>query len=383
MREIILLLALGSASSGISLRIVEPMLPRLASDFGTTVPAAAAVITAFAAGYAIGQLLYGPLGDRFGKLRVATLSQLGAAVLTMACALAPDAGTLAALRFITALLASASTILGMAYIGDTVPVAERQPVVARFIIGTISGQAMGPLVGGVFTDLFGWKGAFLAAGGLFALVPAILYLRTASQWATEKRSMASGNPYAAYLQIVKLSRVRYVLFVAFTDAFLFFGAYSFLGALLKERFDLSFTAIGAILAGFGVGGILYTFAVRALLVSLGQGGMAALGGLICCASFALITLSPFVELALPCTVALGLSFYMLHNTVQLKATEMAPQARGASVSSYASLWSVGQAAGVAVMGAAITQFQYTVPIIAFGIGFALLGVWMRARLARF
>jgi len=383
MREIILLLALGSANSGISLRMVEPMLPQLAADFGVGVSQAAMVITAFAGGYAISQLVYGPLGDRFGKLRIATLSLTGAALLTMVCGLTHDVVSLAILRLLTALFASAPTILGIAYIGDNVALEARQPVVARFIMGTISGQALGPLVGGMFTDLLGWKGAFVATGAIFAIVPTILYFRTRAHWAGEKRSIASGNPYASYLQIVKLTRVRYVLFAAFADAFLFFGAYSFLGALLKERFELSFTAIGAILAGFGAGGLLYTIFVRVLLASLGQRGLVALGGAVCCIAYAVISLSPAVALALPCTVALGMSFYMLHNTVQLKATEMAPQARGASVSSYSALWSIGQATGVAVMGVAIAQFGYTGPIIGFGLGFAALGLWMRASLARF
>ena len=383
MREIILLLALGSTNSGISLRMVEPMLPSLATDFGVDVSSAAVVITAFAGGYAVSQLIYGPLGDRFGKLRIATLSLAGAALLTMACALTHDAASLAILRFLTALFASASTILGIAYIGDNVALEARQPVVARFIMGTISGQALGPLVGGIFTDLLGWQGAFLATGGIFAIVPAILYFRTRSQWAGEKRSIVSGNPYGAYLKIVRLSRVRYVLFAAFADSFLFFGAYSFLGALLKDRFDLSFTVIGAILAGFGAGGLLYTLFVRVLLASIGQRGLVALGGLLCCVAYTVISLSPAVVVAFPCTLALGMSFYMLHNTVQLKATEMAPQARGASVSSYSALWSIGQASGVAVMAAAIAQLGYSAPIIFFGVGFAALGLWMRVSLERF
>jgi MFS family permease len=53
------------------------------------------------------------------------------------------------------LFASSSFSLGLAYIGDRVPIAERQPVVARFVIGTICRQALGPIVGGVVTDWIG------------------------------------------------------------------------------------------------------------------------------------------------------------------------------------------------------------------------------------
>ena len=68
MREIIFLLALASANSGIALRAVEPMLPQLAEDFGTSISATALIISAYAFAYAGSQLLYGPIGDRLAGL---------------------------------------------------------------------------------------------------------------------------------------------------------------------------------------------------------------------------------------------------------------------------------------------------------------------------
>jgi len=382
MREAIFLIALGSVNGGLALRIMEPMLPRLATQFGTSISATAMVITAFAVGYAGGQLLHGPIGDRFGKLRVVTICLLGAAAASLGCALAQGVASLATLRFVAAVFASASTVLGLAYIGDRVPIAERQPVVARFVGGTIIGQALGPLAGGLFTDLIGWRGTFVVVAAVFAVVSSILFLRTRGQWAGAARAPSGGNPFAVYVRVLALPRVRLVVSTGFADGFLFFGAYSFLGAFLKLKFDLSLTAIGAILAGFGVGGVLYTLVVRRLLVSLGQRGLVLWGGAICCIAYATIALSSTWVLAIPCTVALGFSFFMLHNTGQTKATEMAPQARGAGVSVYTSAWSLGQAAGVAAMGLAVSFVDYAPAIIGFGLGFLALGAWMRANLDR-
>jgi predicted MFS family arabinose efflux permease len=61
---------------------------------------------------------------------------------------------------------------------------------------------------------------------------------------------------------------------------------------------------------------------------------------------------------------------------------VAPDARGSAVSLYACSWALGQAAGVAAMGAAVAAFGYAPMIMAFGIGFCLLGVWLRSGLAR-
>ena len=382
MREIIFLLALASANGGIALRAVEPMLPRLASEFGTSVSSTAMIISAYAFAYAGSQLLYGPIGDRFGKLRVASLSLMGAAAGSFGCALAPDLVTLALMRLVTALFASTPVILGMAYIGDRVPAAERQPVIARFIIGTISGQALGPAIGGAVTDIAGWRGTFALIGAVFALVSTTLFVRTRAQWSEEKGTPFLHNPLAVHLRLLESPRVRRVVAVGFIETFIFFGAYSFLGAYLKLRFDLSLTLIGALLAGFGIGGILYGLMVRRLLMQLGQRGLVLSGGVACFAAYALAMLTPVWQVFIACTVGLGFGFYMLHNTLQTKATEMAPHSRGSALALYSSGWALGQAVGVAAMGFAVSLFDYRLPIVAFGAGYLLLGLWMRRNLGK-
>jgi predicted MFS family arabinose efflux permease len=381
-REIIFLLALASANSGIALRAVEPMLPQLASDFGTSISATALIISAYAFAYAGSQLLYGPIGDRFGKLRVVTLSLMGAALGSLGCALAQDLATLAAMRLVTALFASTPVILGMAYIADRVALAERQPVIARFIIGTITGQALGPAAGGALTDLIGWRGAFAVIGAVFAVVSAILYRRTRAQWDGERRSASLGNPLTVHLRLLESTRVRYVVSVGLIETFLFFGAFSFLGAYLKLRFDLSLSLIGLILAGFGIGGVLYAIGARRLLREFGQRGLVLAGGVACFAFYTLAMLTPVWQTFIVCTIGLGFSFYMLHNTLQTKASEMSPEMRGSGLALYSSGWAMGQALGVAAMGLAIGLADYGAAIILFGAGYFALGWWMRGNLNR-
>jgi predicted MFS family arabinose efflux permease len=307
---------------------------------------------------------------------------MGAAAGSFGCALAPDLATLAAMRLVTALFASTPVILGMAYIGDRVRAEERQPVIARFIIGTISGQALGPAIGGAVTDIAGWRGTFALIGVVFALVSTTLLVRTRAQWSDEKVTPVLGNPLAVHLRLLESPRVRRVVAVGFIETFIFFGAYSFLGAYLKQRFDLSLTLIGALLAGFGIGGIFYGLMVRRLLMQLGQRGLVLGGGVACFAGYALAMLTPVWQFFGACTIGLGLGFYMLHNTVQTKATEMAPHSRGSALALYSSGWALGQAAGVACMGLAVGLFDYQWPILAFGACYFALGLWMRRNLER-
>ena len=378
-REAILLLALAGFNAGISLRCVEPMLPKLAADFGTSVSAASAIIISFALAYAGSVLLQGPLGDRFGKLRVVTAGTALAGAVSIGCAFAWDVGSLAALRFATGIFASSSVALGMAYIGDVVPLGARQTTIAHFIAGSLLGQTVGPLFGGALTDWLGWRAAFAGLGCVFLLVSSILFLRTSASWGPS--APGRFNPLLIHTRLLSRPAVRWLAGIGIAETFLFFGAYVFLSAYFKLRFDLSFTTIGLILAGYGVGGLLYSSTVR-WLVRLGERGLVTAGGTLGCALFILVVRVPHWAYAIPCTIGLGLAFYLIHNTVQTRATEIAPDARGSAVALYASAWATGQALGVAAMGLAASVFGYAPMIAVFGLGFGVLGLWLRANLSR-
>lgn len=357
------------------------MLPKLADEFGVSVSAASIVMTTYAFAYAASLLLQGPLGDRYGKLRVVAIGMALAGLASLGCAAAWDVGSLATMRLATGMFASASVALGMAYIGDVVPVAERQTTIAHFIAGSMLGQMLGPLVGGAFTDWVGWRVSFAALGVVFLGVAAILTLRTASGWAAARSGPF--RPFEVYRSLWSRKPMRWLFAVGTAETLFFFGGYAFLGAFLKARFDVSFTTVGLILAGFGLGGLLYSSMARVLIRSLGERGLVVAGGVLGGAMFVAVVLVPYFALTAPCTIGLGVAFYLLHNTIQLKATEVAPDARGTAVALYATAWALGQAFGVAVFGLVVAAYGYAPAIMACGVLFAALGLWLRSNLHRF
>jgi predicted MFS family arabinose efflux permease len=355
------------------------MLPKLAEEFGASVAAASSVITTYAFAYAASLLMQGPLGDRYGKLRVVTFGMALAGVASLGCALAWDLPSLAGMRLVTGMFASASVALGMAYIGDVVPMSERQATIAHFIAGSMLGQMLGPLVGGALTDWVGWRGSFLLLGAVFLCVAAVLLLRTRPWPAALEGAF---RPLAVYRGLWERRAMRWLLGVGITETFFFFGAFAFLGAFLKERFDVSFTVLGLILAGFGAGGLAYSLTARVFIRRLGERGMVSAGGLLGAALFIAVLIMPDLAWTLPCTVGLGLAFYLIHNTIQAKATEIAPDARGSAVALYATGWALGQALGVAAIGLIVAGAGYAPAIVACGIGFGILGLWLSTNLHR-
>jgi predicted MFS family arabinose efflux permease len=381
-RQTFVLLALAASITGVTQRVVEPMLPRLAEEFAVGVPAAAWVLTAFALAATGAQYFHGPLGDRFGKLRIVTWLMALSSIASVGCALSASLTAMMAWRFAAGLFGSGAMTLGMAHLADVVPRDERQPVLGRFIAGSISGQAVGPFVGGLLTDLVGWRWTFVLLAVSFAAVSAVLFSGTRAQWNKGPRSASAWMPPGRYLRIAARPEARRVLLLVLAEMFFFYGAFSFIGPMLHERFDLAFTLIGLVLAGFGIGGLLYSASVRVLLSRLGQRGCVLLGGLLGGLLFLAAAITPVWPLAILCTIGLGFSFYSVHNTLQTKASEMAPEARASGISLFSMAWAGGQAIGVAVMSAGIGLAGYAPMIALYGLGFAVVGLTVRRMLQR-
>jgi predicted MFS family arabinose efflux permease len=165
----------------------------------------------------------------------------------------------------------------------------------------------------------------------------------------------------------------------FVEGLFFYGALAYTGAFLHDRFGLSYLAIGAILAAFGVGGLVYSVSVAWLVRRLGERRMILAGALMVAASYAAYGLAPDWAVA---TVALaigGFFFYMLHNTFQTLATELAPEARGVAVSLFVFTIFLGTATGVAILGRIVAHAGYTAMFLVSAAGLAALGLWFQAR----
>ena len=264
--------------------------------------------------------------------------------------------------------------LSFAFVGDNVPYEGRQALLGRFIMGNLLGQTFGPLLGGVFSDSIGWRATFLVPAVAFFGIGLLLIPLARAEGASGPHRAGGGNPVRRYVSLLRSRRVRIVLLAVAVEGFLFFGMFAYLGAYLRHDFSLSYTAIGFILAGFGVGGVVYSVLVRVLLLRLGQRGLVGAGGvmlLMCCV---ILAFAPNWAVCALAIAMLGLAFYMLHNTLQTRATEMAPEARGSAVSAFAFCLFLGQTLGVSAVGLGIEHAGYRPLIGMTGVALAVPGL---------
>src|SRR5207302_949686 len=147
--------------SSASLRATDPLLPLIAEDYAVSTGAAAAAVTSFALAYGLLQIVCGPLGDRYGRYRTIAAAASVSALGSLACAAAPDLRSLVLARFVSGATIGAFIPLSLAWIGDTFPYAQRQGVLARFLIGQMVGIGFGAAAAGWLAERYGWRAIFV------------------------------------------------------------------------------------------------------------------------------------------------------------------------------------------------------------------------------
>lgn len=382
----LVLLSLSAFASAGNLRVCDSLLPQIAGQFNVTVGQASMVVTAFAVSYGVAQIVVGPLGDARGKIFMVAAGSLWAGVWSAIASASPDLGALVIVRLLAGAGAAAVIPIAIAWIGDVVTYDKRQPVLARFLSGQIMGIVFGQAAGGVLGDLVGWRGTMLIVGVLHLVAGTMLWLDMRRAGRTGEAAAASSGGWrqsaASAGRALQSPWVRTMLLTVFIEGFAMFGAFAFVGAELHLRFGLSLAAAGLMLAVMGAGAMVYVFSAAFLLRHLKQTGLVRYGSLLLAAGYATLAFMPEVWMAIPAIVAIGLGFYMFHNTLQTNATQMAPEVRGLAMSLFAFTLFVSQSIGVAVAAPVMDRFGAR-PIFLFSAAALItIAFWFRRRLAQ-
>ncbi|MSR15518.1 MAG: MFS transporter [Gammaproteobacteria bacterium] len=377
MNAIILLLTLAGFTVVAVMRVLDPLLPVVAAEFGVTVGATAVIVAAFALPYGLCQLVYGPLGDRVGKLRVITSTLLLTAVFIFLSGFAHSVAQLAVLRFLTAITCAATVPLTMAFIADGVDYNSRQGAIGRYMGGIILGQIMGAGIGAILVDLIGWRAIFWCFGVMNGLVAMTLKWGAKNFTLPTPTQVSLRTSLGRYVEIARDPKARDVLTAAFIEGFYLFAGVIFIGPMLHQRHGLSMVMVGVFLIFLGLGSLLYSLIVRWLVHTLGQWVMVQVGGAFMALAFIILGIAKIWWLCAPVLVMLGFGIYLMHNTLQTLATELAPGARGTAVSLFAFVIFVGQGLGALLFGWLIDYAGYALAFEVNGVALGLLGLWLR------
>lgn len=228
--------------------IFLPSLPAIAADLHVSSATVTATISVFLAIFAVGQLIVGPLSDRFGR-RIPILAGLCIFVVgTIWCALASDLASLLIARSIQACGACTATVLSRAIARDLFDGQALAKVMALTTVATAAAPGLSPLLGSALDHFFGWRSEF-AFVAIFAICALLAYVALIGE--TNSSANGSVNPFAVGGSYLGLIRDARFVVPARTAGLLIAGLFAvFTGAprVLLEHFGFSPVALGLLFA---------------------------------------------------------------------------------------------------------------------------------------
>lgn len=251
-----IILILGSMTTLVPFSVDSylPAVPEIAGHFKTSAATLSLSLSAFFVGFALGQLLYGPLLDRFGRKKPLYYGLSISVLSSIACMLSGDEKIFMAFRFTEALGASVATVAAITMVRDFFSQDESARVFSLLILVIGTSPLLAPTIGGAIAVHFGWRWIFIFLSLLALLLMWIVFSFLPVKYrANPEISLDIKHQTARYISILKNTQFSvYALAGAFSFASLFvYVAGS--PIIFLQVFHVSPQAFGAIFAMLSVG----------------------------------------------------------------------------------------------------------------------------------
>jgi predicted MFS family arabinose efflux permease len=375
------IIALATFSASLSARALDPVLPHVAEDFGVSITMAASFAAVFAFTFAVVQPLIGAAADMFGKARL----MIGCLVLLGFANILGAMSTSFPLLFATRILAGIGSggvfPVALGLTSDLVGPEKRQVAIGRTLAGAMTGNLLGASASGLIGEFLGWRGV-LAVLGLLVIVAsaavAMGFRGAALTQAPPKTSL--GMLRQGYRTIFANPNV--ICYGAvFVEGCCVLGLFPYVAAFLFELGETRLSIAGIVIAGFAVGGLLYTMTVSRFLPRLGVNGMMISGATLVGLQLVGIAFGPGWKIQAISLLFMGWGFYMIHGCLQVFASELSVEARATALSLHSFFFFMGQTVGPIAYGFGIQNVGKIPTLLASALVMVALG-FACARLLR-
>ena len=170
LRKIVVLLGILSALGPFSIDMYLPGFPNIAADLHTSIAAVGYSLTSYFVGISVGQLLYGPIVDRFGRKKPLIFGLVLYTVAALCCALSPTVYWLIGLRGLLAIGGCAGMVAGRAVVRDLFPPADIAKVISTLMLIMGVAPLIAPSIGGWMVTALGWRAIFVTLACISALM---------------------------------------------------------------------------------------------------------------------------------------------------------------------------------------------------------------------
>jgi MFS transporter, DHA1 family, multidrug resistance protein len=274
-------LLVGISSCGpFALNVFIPSLPRLADSFGASYGTAQLALTLFLVGVALGQLVYGPFSDRYGRRPVLIVGLVIGLAGSLACLFAPSMEALLAGRFAQAFGSCAGLVLARAIVRDLHSRDRAASELAYVTMGMSLMPMVAPSIGGLLDEHFSWRASFAVILAFVSVVTVAAALRCPETNRYRMASVELGQLARGWTSLARSPAfVGYTLATTFNTmsffSFLVAAPYLMVGVLGRPPSEYGFW-----FAGCALGYLLGNFATGRFSQRIGLDRMARLGNLL-------------------------------------------------------------------------------------------------------
>jgi predicted MFS family arabinose efflux permease len=366
----------GSFTSAFDRFLIGPLLLTIADDFQTSLAVAASVASVYFFSYGLGQPLWGLLSDRLGRVRTIRLSLALAAASALAAALSPSLPVLVASRAVTGMCMGAVVPLGVVYVGDAIRRSERHRILADLSAATALGLTAATVAGGLLAASVSWRGAFL----LPCLMAGTLCFLLRRLPEPSRPAGAGGGLH----RVLRLPWAWVVAGLGLLQGALLLGFLTYFAPAVESQGHPASVA-GLVVGLYGVGMLATSRVVKRRSVRTRPSTFLAAGAAGLVVAFCLIAASRHLALVAASAMLVGSAWACLQPGMQSWVTEVAPQARAAMVSVFASMLFTGSGLLTAALAPLAGAGSWG-PLFATGIVgavmYGVLGPMLRARFSR-
>jgi MFS transporter, DHA1 family, multidrug resistance protein len=224
----VVVLGLLSAIGPFSIDMYLPGFEDIASSLHTTAAVVTLSLSSYFIGISVGQLLYGPLLDRYGRKKPLYAGLALYIVATLFCMQAKDINTLIVLRFIQALGSCAAQVTAMAMVRDLFGPEDSAKVFSLILLVIGASPMIAPTAGGYIVSIWSWRIVFLVLLILGVLITALTVFLLPESYPPDKQF--SLRPLPIVRNFLSVLRVRRFIVYVFVEAFAFAGLFAYVSA---------------------------------------------------------------------------------------------------------------------------------------------------------
>jgi predicted MFS family arabinose efflux permease len=366
-------ITLATFAASLSVRALDPVLPHVAEDFGVSIATAASFAAVFAFTFAAVQPAIGAAADLFGKARLMTICLALLGVANILGALSTSFPMLFVTRILAGIGSGGVFPVALSLTSDLVGPDKRQLAIGRTLAGSMTGNLLGATASGLIGDLLGWRGVLAVLGGLVIVVALAVAagFRGAALNRPPRTSLKALRH--GYRTIFTNPNARICYSAVFIEGCCVLGLFPFIASFLFELGETSLSIAGIVIAGFAIGGLLYTLTVSRLLPWIGVRGMMIVGATLVGIQLVGVAFGLHWKLQMASLLVMGLGFYMIHGCLQVFASELSVEARATALSLHSFFFFMGQTVGPIAYGFGLQHAGKTATLVSAAAVMVVLG----------